>query len=371
MTCCDAIFLCHKMGPTPASSQTQPKLRWLVFGAGAIGTYIGGSLALDGHAVWFLERPEVADDLRQRGLRLTFPEKESHIAAPSLAGSLEEALANGPFDVAIFAVKSYDTQSALKSLRPFRQALPPILCLQNGVENEPTLQAALGPNKVIPGTVTSAIGRRAAGDILLERERGVGLAAGHPLSISVAQALESAGLNTRLYRRASDMKWSKMFTNLPANATSAILDMTPAEIFAHRGVYNLEIAQLREALSVMRAQGFHVVNLPATPASLLAFAVRYLPVEISRPLLRRGIGGGRGGKMPSFYLDLHSGHGKSEVDYLNGAVVRFGERLNVPTPVNRLLNETLMALTKGDLPLNTFQSQPEKLLSLRKNRKIS
>jgi 2-dehydropantoate 2-reductase len=68
--------------------------------------------------------------------------------------------------------------------------------------------------------------------------------------------------------------------------------------------------------------------------------------------------------MPSFHIDLHSGRGKSEVDYLNGAVVRDGEKYGVPTPVNRVLNNTLLALTRGEIPLTEFSRQPEKLLAL-------
>jgi 2-dehydropantoate 2-reductase len=68
-------------------------------------------------------------------------------------------------------------------------------------------------------------------------------------------------------------------------------------------------------------------------------------------------------KMPSFHIDLHSGRGKSEVDYLNGAVVRFGERLNIPTPVNQWLNQTLLELTRGSLPLDEYSQKPEKLTS--------
>ena len=66
--------------------------------------------------------------------------------------------------------------------------------------------------------------------------------------------------------------------------------------------------------------------------------------------------------MPSFHIDLHSGRGLSEVDYLNGAVVRFGERHNVPAPINYFLNETLLTLTAGTLPVDTYANQPEKLL---------
>ena len=353
------------MKPEP-QSPTQP-LRLLSFGAGAIGTYIGGSLALAGQRVVFLERPEVAAELRQSGLRLEIDGREHRLPEPLLADSIEEALALGPFDAALFALKSYDTVSALVGMRPYAAQLPPIICLQNGVDNEPAIAALLGEDRVIPGSVTSAIGRRGAGDIALERLRGLGLAAGHPLAPALVQAMSAAGLNARLYQRAGDMKWSKMLTNLLANATSAILGMPAAEIFAHPGLYALEVAQLREALAVMRRQGLGVVDLPATPVRALAFGVRYLPLALSRPLIGRAVGGGRGGKMPSFYIDLHSGRGKSEVDFLNGAVVRAGQSLGIPTPANRLLTQTLLELTAGAVPLAQFDHRPDALLAAWKN----
>jgi 2-dehydropantoate 2-reductase len=67
--------------------------------------------------------------------------------------------------------------------------------------------------------------------------------------------------------------------------------------------------------------------------------------------------------MPSFHIDLYSGRGKSEVDYLNGAVVRYGKRFHVATPVNQALNEILLALTSGELPRDTFAHKPGRLLS--------
>jgi 2-dehydropantoate 2-reductase len=215
---------------------------------------------------------------------------------------------------------------------------------------------------VIYGTVTSAIGRRGAGDIVLERLRGVGIARGHPLSHKLSSVFDAAYLNSQLFDDAQSMKWSKMLTNLLANPTSAILDMTAAEVFANRDLYRLEIEMLRECLAVMNAQGFDVVDLPGTPVRALAFATR-LPLWLSKPLLARAAGAGRGGKMPSFHIDLHSGRGKSEVEYLHGEVVRAGERCGVPTPVNRVLTETLVALTNREIPLEEFARQPEKLLT--------
>ena len=346
------------------------KLKVLTFGAGAIGTYIGGSLALAGHPVVFVEQQKVVDELRQRGMRLdlTLDErrrtKDVSQLPPSafvIVSSLEEALRYGPFDVALFALKSFDTQAALEGIRPFGDKMPPILCLSNGVSNEPAIAEALGADRVIYGTVTTAIGRRGAGDIVLERLRGVGIAKGHPLSEKLNDAFNKAFLNPRLFEDAASMKWSKMLTNLIANPTSAILDMTAAEVFSNRDLYKLEIDMLKECLAVMKAQGIEVVDLPSTPVRALAFATR-LPLWLSKPLLGRAAGAGRGAKMPSFHIDLHSGRGKSEVSYLHGAVVQAGERCNVPTPVNKVLTETLLALTNGKIPLEEFAHKPEKLL---------
>jgi 2-dehydropantoate 2-reductase len=356
------------------SSSSSP-LEILTFGAGAIGTYIGGSLALAGHNVVFVEQPAVADELRQRGLRLdlTLDKRrktaEAFVLPPPsfvLAGSLEDALKYWPFDVAIFALKSFDTAAALEGMKPFAEKLPPILCLSNGVDNEPAIASVLGADKVIYGTVTTAIGRRAAGDIVLEKLRGIGVADGpeqsrRALSAKLVSAFNAALLNAELFPDAASMKWSKMLTNLLANPSSAILDMTAVEVFANRKLYKLEIRMLRECLAVMEAKNIKITDLPGTPVRALAFATK-LPLWLSKPLLARAAGSGRGAKMPSFHIDLHSGRGKSEVDYLHGAVVRAGAEAGVATPVNKALTETLLALTDKEVPLEMFAGKPEKLL---------
>jgi 2-dehydropantoate 2-reductase len=353
----------------PDSSQSTLKV--LTFGAGAIGTYIGGSLALAGHHVVFIEQPAVADELRSRGMRLDLTldkrrnTKDISILEPSsfvIVPLLEEALRYGSFDVALFALKSFDTESALEGMRPFVDKMPPILCLSNGVDNETMIARLLGPDKVIYGTVTSSIGRRGAGDIVLEKLRGVGVAAGHALSEKLVAALDGVYLNCRLYADAQNMKWSKMLTNLIANPTSAILNMTAAEVFTNKKLYKLEIDMLKECLAVMKAQGIEVVDLPGTPVRALAFATK-LPLWLSKPFLGRAAGSGRGGKMPSFHIDLYSGRGKSEVGYLHGAVVREGEKAHVATPVNKVLTDTLMSLTRKEVSLEEYAGQPEKLLA--------
>jgi 2-dehydropantoate 2-reductase len=280
----------------------------------------------------------------------------------AFASSLSEALSHGPFDAALLAIKSYDTAGALQEMQPHAGLLPPILCLQNGVDNEAAIAAALGPDHVIAGTVTTSVGRGEPGEIVLERLRGVGVAGGHRLSETLLAALNGARLNARHYAHAAGMKWSKMLTNVLANASSAILNMSPAEIFGHNGLFRMEMSMLREALTVMRALQLRVVDLPGTPVRALAWAAR-LPSALAQPMMARAVAGGRGAKMPSFHIDLHSGRKKSEVGFLNGAVVRAGERAGVATPINRFLTQTLLALTRGELALDTFARNPERFLS--------
>ena len=340
----------------------QPQIHFLFFGVGAIGTYIGGSLLMAGQEVTFIERPEVAAGVRDRGLRLKIGDIEHRIAKPDIVFSVAEALQKGKFDLAVLAVKSYDTLNVIQDVKPFKDQLPPILCFQNGVDNEPALAAALGSDKVIAGTITSAIGRRDAGDIILEKRRGVGVVAGNLIVPRLISTLNLAKLNAQTYPHSAGMKWSKMLTNLMANASSAILDMPPAEIFENPALFRMEIRQMQETLDVMKAYRIPVTNLPGTPVIALSWIIRYFSPAISQPLLKRAMGQGRGAKMPSFYIDLHSGRAKSEVDYLNGAVVRFGKQKAVLTPVNELLNRTLLELTNGELPRDTFARNPDKLL---------
>jgi len=346
-------------------------LKILSFGAGAIGTYIGGSLALAGQQLVFLEKPEIADELRRRGLRLDLTldkrrnTKEATVLNPAsfvTASSLEDALRYGPFDVAIYALKSFDTAAAVEEMRPFKEKLPAILCFSNGVDNEPTLAGLLGADKVIAGTVTHSVGRRGPGDIVLERLRGIGIASTNPLSDQLISASNSAFLNAQAYSNPVAMKWSKMMTNLTSNPLSAILDITATEVFANRKLFRLEMALVHECIAVMDAQGIPLVDLPVAPVRELAVVTR-LPLWLSRFLLAGAAGKARGTKMPSFHIDLYSGRGKTEAEFLHGAVVRAGEKYGVPTPINKVLTEIVMALFRKEIPLDEYAHQPEKLLA--------
>lgn len=341
---------------------TPDQLSILVLGAGAIGGYLGASLALHGQHIVILERPRNAELLRKQGFYLSIGDRSHHPTNIAVVTTIEEALQFVNFDAVFVAVKPYDTQAAISTLAPHSAQLPAVVCFQNGVENEAALASALGADKVVAGTVTTAVAKEAPGRIRLERLRGVGLAAGHAQSPRLAAAMNAAGLKARLYSDAPAMKWSKLLTNLLCNASCAILDMSPAQVMADPRLFALEMRQLREALAVMRSLKLKVVDLPGTPVRALALGAR-LPVALGRPLMARAVGRGRGAKMPSLHIDLHSGKERTEADWLNGAVVRAGEKLGIPTPVNRSLNETLAKLVNKKLPLESFIKQPEELMN--------
>jgi 2-dehydropantoate 2-reductase len=160
-----------------------------------------------------------------------------------------------------------------------------------------------------------------------------------------------------------DLKWSKMLSNLLGNATSAILNMTPTEVFGSKEVYKIEYLEMMEAVNVMEGLGIHVVNLPGVPMRLLLLVMLRLPIAVSRPLLGKVLGTGRGGKMPSFHIDLHSGRKVLESGFLNGAISRNGLIAKIPTPVNDVLDQKLQQLAFDNTLIKEYDHQIDRLVA--------
>lgn len=336
-------------------------MRILIYGTGAIGGLIGGTLALAGHEVVCLARERVANAINAGGLCIAQDGRVKRASGVRAVSTPAHAFADGAYDAAVFSMKAYDTGNALDEMTGATDRPPPIVCLQNGVGNEETIEARLGTGMVLAGTVTTAALMSEPGKVTVERERGVGIALGHRLSEAFVSAFEAAGIRVRGYDDARTMKWSKVLINIVANPISAICDMGTGEIFKHPGLYRVEVEALREGVRVMRHLGLRPVDLPGVQSGLLARAI-FLPPDLTRPLLYKAVASGRGNKMPSFHGDLLRRHGKTEVDWLNGAIAREGERLGVPAPVNRALTDTLKGIVQGRIPWEEFRLRPEALI---------
>ncbi|HEY43147.1 MAG TPA: ketopantoate reductase family protein [Anaerolineae bacterium] len=334
-------------------------MHYLVFGTGAVGGLLGTRLALAGQRVTFLTRPKLARIVQDQGIKVTGDGPPGWLQTPTVITSYEQAFDPHPPDIILLTVKAYDCQEAADIIRETTEDPPPVVCFLNGIGNEAILASAFGAERVIPATSTTAVQMIEPGILSVERERGCGLASGHPLRPKLHSEMSVAGLNPHLYRDPERMKWSKLLTNIVTNASSAITGWLPAQILDHPQLFRVEIEALREAVRVMHCKGFSPQNLPKVPVGLLGRAIS-LPASLIQPILRRVVSTGRGDKLPSFNYDI--ARGRSEVGWLNGAVVDEGARVGVPTPANHTLTEVMLGLVEGRIDPDQYRNRPERLV---------
>jgi 2-dehydropantoate 2-reductase len=334
----------------------------LVVGAGAVGSYLGWAVAAGGGRTTLVRRSFAGEATETSQLRLVHPDGTETTVEVGVARSVEEAAALAP-DLVVLAVRQYDLGDALASLA----AVPdvPLLTAQNGVGAEEAAAEARPGTALLAASVTASVDREPDGTVNLLRRGGVGLAAvrgegAAELVDDLATTFRAAGVEVAVHGDAAAMKWSKVVANLVANATSGILDMDPASIYADADLFEIERDQLREALAVMRARGLRPVSLPGTPIPLLAFATT-LPAVLARTALGLVVGSARGGKDPSLRGAIQGGP-PTEAGWLNGAVVRAGASLNVATPVNEALARLADEVASDATRRAWFRQRPDRLL---------
>lgn len=284
-----------------------------IVGAGAVGTYLG-------------------DLLTSVNVEVTYAPREIEHVTPVDA------------DVAIVAVKAYDTDNAIATLR---KAIPyPEKCVfvspQNGVGNEEKLAAAFGENSIVAAALTTPVDRA--------RENGHGRAAKEGgLAISpmgsnaynwLVATFSSTGIKVQVVDDWRSLKWSKLVLNIVANASCAILNVLPNRLVNFEEIFTLEIRAIREVRAVMQALSVTPIDLPRYPVRALQ-GIATLPSPIAKRILAGRVAGARGTKPPSLLLDLRAGKAQTEVDFLNGAVACAGRDHNVPTPVNAVFARVL------------------------------
>jgi 2-dehydropantoate 2-reductase len=340
-------------------------VRVLIVGAGAIGSLIGHRLVRAGHEVTLVGRQPYVAAVRARGLGL---EDGGRVTQVMNVRAVTNALdvADESFDLVLLTVKAYDAAEAAAQVERFTCRGVPILVLQNGVGGEEVVAKTLGEATILSAVITLSVEVLEPGLVRLATTRGgIGLAPTQTDEsvAELAEAFREAGLRTCLYRDYRRMKWSKLLLNIVANASPAILDMLPDQVLADSRLFALEQAAFREAVAVMQALDLRPVSLPGYPVPIFVWTICSVPAWLLRPILRRVIVPGRGGKMPSLHIDLSMDKGKSEVEYLNGAVVRYAQELGLDVPVNRALHAVLMGIVKGEIPWEEYRGQPERLLA--------
>lgn len=303
-----------------------------IVGAGAVGTYLGDALASIGSEVTYA--PRALDDVNPVDC-----------------------------DLAIVAVKSYDTAAAIATLRKALKdpASSAIVCPQNGVGNEERLAEAFGPEQIVAAALTVPVERDRNGKFRASNDGGLVFApVGTKAHNWILAAFGSTGMTVSAVENWRALKWSKLSINIVANATCAILNVLPDRLVQFEGAFNLEIRALRECRAVMQAMKIPAIDLPRYPVRVLQ-GVATLPAPVARMLLAGRIAAARGRKAPSLLLDLRAAKDHTEVDVLNGAIASYGAKFNVATPVNSTLTRVLADIANMPALWAKYRERPEVL----------
>ncbi len=295
-------------------------MKTAVLGAGAVGCFYGGMLARAGREVVLIGRPQHADAINRDGLYMETQSFQEHVrvAARTAAAGIAGA------DMVLCCVKSTDTLQAAAEMAPHLAPDAIVLSLQNGYDNAERLQAAL-ERPVHPAVVYVATEMAGPGH-LRHHGRGELVIGPFDRSAEVIAEFALAGVPVTVSGNVAGALWAKLIINCVYNGLSAITQLPYGRIAPGEGIAGVMDDIVAECLAVARADGVTV------PGDIRA-AVAGIAVSMAT-------------QKSSTAHDVARGR-KSEIDHLNGYVVRRGTALGIATPVNRTIH-ALVRLLEGN-----------------------
>lgn len=297
-----------------------------VLGAGALGCAIGGTLALAGNEVVLINRnPAQVNAIERHGLLMRTPAGELTVRTSAATSARDLA----PVDLVIVLVKSFHTREAMLAATGLVGPDTAVLSLQNGLGHEDILTEIVGRDHVLAGKTYVGGVMLAPGRIIAGTEGKETLIGELDGSISarvqrIAATFTRAGLATTVSDNILGTMWDKLLINVSTGALSAITRLSYGPLYRIPEIEATAIAAVQEAMDVARASGVRLGYTDPKAAWLKAAAG--LPDDFKTSMLQS--------------LEKNS---ITEIDFINGAVVRWGRRCGVPTPVNA----TLVACIKG------------------------
>jgi 2-dehydropantoate 2-reductase len=292
-----------------------------VMGAGAVGCYYGGMLARAGHEVVLIGRSRHVDAVRRHGLvldTLSFKER-----VPMSASTDARSVAGA--SLVLFCVKSTDTETGAAQMAPHLAGDALVLSLQNGVDNIERLRSLL--TQEVAAAVVYVATEMAGPGHVQHHGRGELVIGPSARSEELVAMFGQAGVPVQVSDNVAGALWAKLILNCAYNAMSAITQIPYGTLVRGQGVWDVMRDAVNECLAVAGADGIEVPGDPWTAVERIAAT---MPTQFS-----------------STAQDVARGKA-SEIDHLNGFVVRRGQALGVPTPVNRVLH-TLVKLLESKL----------------------
>ncbi|MDG4897047.1 2-dehydropantoate 2-reductase [Mesorhizobium sp. WSM4976] len=320
-----------------------------IAGAGSIGCYVGGCLALAGRKVVFLGRGRLVEPMREGGLRISdLDGRDRRIEAQAIAVSDDPAMALRDADIVLVTVKSGATAEMAKVIAAHGRPDAVVVSLQNGVDNADRLRSALPGRQVLTGMVMFNVVLSPDGDAPLRAHR----ASQGEMMIDagldgLAELLNVDGLAVEARADMKAVQWSKLLMNLN-NALVALSDLPLARQLADRSWRVILAAQIDEALAAIRAAGIVPARITGLPPALLPKVLR-LPDWLFGLLARHMLAIDLEARS-SMWDDLKRGR-QTEIDELQGAVIRLARQAGIPTPMNeRVAALVRQAETEGRGP---------------------
>jgi len=291
-----------------------------IMGAGAVGCYYGAMLALAGHEVVLVGRTSFVEAVSQNGLIL---EKGGERLVAQVKASSDPSIISGA-ELLMFCVKSGDTEEAGQQIAPYIDSSCTVLSLQNGVSNAETLGHILRFS-VMP--VVVYVASRMMGPGIVRHEGRGDLELSGLGAEEVASLLNKAGIETNITANVFSSLWAKLVVNCAINPLSAIMGLPYGKMAAQEGIPQLMEDIAREALSVAKAEGI-------TVSDKVFETIRTIPVTMS-------------GQYSSTAQDIMKGK-KTEIDFLNGEIVKLASKHGIDVPINRTLTLLVKNAERGD-----------------------
>jgi 2-dehydropantoate 2-reductase len=308
-----------------------------VFGAGAIGCWVGGRLAAGGANVTLIGRPRVLDELAS-GLTVSDLDGDRFTVKVT---TTTEAAAVKRAAIVLVTVKSAQTEDAGKALAPHVTRETLVVSLQNGVRNTSMLAAAMG-RPALAGMVPWNVVRRGAatyhrgssGTLMVEHADN---------AADLYDALGCGGLGFETRDDMDAVQWAKLVMNLN-NAINALSGLPLREELSQRGYRRVLAAAQREALGVLAKKGQRIAKLTPLPPAWMPCALE-LPDSVFRILAKKMIAIDPHAR--SSMWDDFEAKRPTEIDYLQGEVVRLADSLGIAAPINRALVDLVRAAERG------------------------